>query len=218
VTSRPAFSISKQDVEQVFTSAAPQTPPPGAVGASNSSSTPWALIGAGVIGALLLGLLLLRLLRGRRDEPRTKGTTVQRSTSAAAAAPPPVASVIDRTEPPPHVPPPPVPPPLPPEPAAQPEHRPEFDRQPEHAAPAPVPNPNREPVHATPAIPPPQSTPEQARRPECDPYHFWEVAYDRGELGDDGVWRFPHRCRNCGFELLARDVEDATAQADALRS
>jgi hypothetical protein len=73
-------------------------------------------------------------------------------------------------------------------------------------------------VHAAPAIPPPQSTPEQARRPECDPYHFWEVAYDRGELGDDGVWRFPHRCRNCGFELLARDVEDATAQADALRS
>ena len=42
----------------------------------------------------------------------------------------------------------------------------------------------------------------RARR-SAIPHHYWEVAYDRGQLGDDGVWRFPHRCRNCGLELLA---------------
>jgi hypothetical protein len=42
------------------------------------------------------------------------------------------------------------------------------------------------------------------------------VAYDRGELGADGVWRFPHRCRNCGLELVASDVADATARSAAL--
>jgi len=30
------------------------------------------------------------------------------------------------------------------------------------------------------------------------------------------VWRFPHRCQNCGLELLASDVADASAQADRL--
>jgi hypothetical protein len=54
--------------------------------------------------------------------------------------------------------------------------------------------------------------------PACDPHHYWEVAYERGTLGDDGVWRFPHRCQNCGLELLATDIADATAQADAARS
>jgi hypothetical protein len=210
VTAHPAFSISKQDVQQVFTSATPQAPPPGTGGAGGSSNTPWALIGAAVVGALLLGLLLLRLLRGRRSGTPAGGTTLQRSTSAAAGAaepppepppaPAPVASVVDRTEPPSPV------PPLPPEP----EHRPEFDHRPEHLAPAAAP----EPEHAAPAILPPQSSSEQTRQPECDPHHFWEVAYNRGQLGNDGVWRFPHRCRNCGLELLARDVEDATAQAD----
>jgi hypothetical protein len=61
----------------------------------------------------------------------------------------------------------------------------------------------------------PPLSPAATRPPECDPYHFWEVAYERGELGADGVWRFPHRCRNCGLELLASDVSDATARADA---
>ncbi|MDQ1496510.1 MAG: hypothetical protein QOG69_2993, partial [Actinomycetota bacterium] len=45
----------------------------------------------------------------------------------------------------------------------------------------------------------------------CD--HLWEVAYDRGQLGGDGVWRFPHRCRTCGLELFAADIADASAQA-----
>jgi hypothetical protein len=203
VTAHPTFSISKQDVQQVFTSATPQAPPPGTVGASGSSSTPWALIGAAAVGALLLGLLLLRLLRGRRSGTPAEGTTLQRSTSAAAAAEPqPVASVVDRTEP---------PSPVPAPPPSEPAHRPEFDHRPEPVAPTPAP----EPEHAALAILAPQSPSEQTRPPECDPHHFWEVAYNRGQLGDDGVWRFPHHCRNCGLELLARDVEDATAQADA---
>ena len=50
--------------------------------------------------------------------------------------------------------------------------------------------------------------------PDCDPHHYWEVAYERGTLGDDGIWRFPHRCRNCGLELLATDIADASAQAE----
>jgi hypothetical protein len=216
VTAHPTFSVSKQDVQQVFTSAAPQTPPPGAVGASTTSNTPWAVIGAAVIGALLLALLLVRFLRGRRRPTGRKGTTVQRSPSAAAAAmPPPAASVIARTEP---------PPPLPPEPLVQPEPpapepEPEPVVQPEPPAPEPEPEPVPEPETewaAPSSLPAPRAVPEQqTRRPECDPHHFWDVAYERGELGGDGVWRFPHRCRNCGFELLARDVADATAQADA---
>jgi hypothetical protein len=28
------------------------------------------------------------------------------------------------------------------------------------------------------------------------------------------VWRFPHRCRNCGLELMATDIADASAQAE----
>jgi hypothetical protein len=107
-----------------------------------------------------------------------------------------VSSIVERTEPPP-----PAPPPLPPEPEPEPEPEPQIE-----AAPAPT------------SVPAPPAAPEQTRRPECDPHHFWEVAYDRGQLGEDGVWRFPHRCRNCGLELLARDVDDATAQADALHS
>src|ERR1700712_2111991 len=45
VTGHESFSVSKEDVKQVFTSAAPQKPPPGATGTSGSSSkTPWTLI------------------------------------------------------------------------------------------------------------------------------------------------------------------------------
>jgi hypothetical protein len=170
VTAHPSVSISKQDVKQVFTSAAPQAPPPTTAGSSSSSKTPWALIGSAVFGALLLALLIFQLLRRRGK--------------SEAAAPPP------------------VPTPVPPEP----EHRPEFEAA------------ESEPVldEAEAAQEARQSVSEQTRSPECDPHHYWDVAYDRGELGDDGIWRFPHRCRNCGLELLARDVDDATAHADAL--
>jgi len=74
--------------------------------------------------------------------------------------------------------------------------------QPAPVEPVPVPFP------APPVAPAPPA-------PACDPFHFWEVAYDRGQLGGDGVWRFPHRCRTCGLELFASDITDASAQADA---
>jgi hypothetical protein len=77
-----------------------------------------------------------------------------------------------------------------------------------------------EPEHETyvPPLPPPPAVtaPAPARPAACIPYHFWDVAYDRGQLGGDGVWRFPHRCQNCGLELLASDVADASAQADRI--
>jgi hypothetical protein len=170
VTAHPSFSISKQDVKQVFTSAAPQTPPPTTAGSSSSSKPPWALIGGAVLVALLLALLVFQLLRRRKM-------------SKAATSPS-------------------VPTPLSPEP--EPEH------QPVAAKPEPM------LAEAEAAQEARQAVSEQTRSPECEPHHYWDVAYDRGELGDDGVWRFPHRCRNCGLELLARDVDDATAHADAL--
>jgi len=169
VTAHPSFSISKQDVKQVFTSAAPQTPPPTTAGSSNSSQPPWALIGGAVLVALLLALLVFQLLRRRR--------------TPKAATPPP------------------VPAPLSPEP----EHRPGAAEPDEPVL-----------AEAEAAQEARQAVSEQTRSPECEPHHYWDVAYDRGELGDDGIWRFPHRCRNCGLELLARDVDDATAHADAL--
>jgi hypothetical protein len=200
VTAHPSFSISKEDVQQVFTSAAPQKPPPGTASASSVADKPWPLIAA-VSGGVLALLLLLWLMVRRRKRKTTMRppTVVQRSTSAAAAeAPtPPTAPVAPVA-------------PVEPRPPARPFPAPLEER----TAPPPAPTP---PVAATPAAPPP-AAPLQAqapRRPECTPYHFWEVAYERGELGQDGVWRFPHRCRNCGLELLATDVADATAQADA---
>lgn len=176
VTAHPSFSISKQDVKQVFTSAAPQAPPPTTAGSSSSSNPPWALIGVAVLVALLLALLVFQLLRRRR--------TPKAATPSS------------------------VPAPLPPEPGAaepEPEHAPEA-AEPEQPVLAET-EAAQEARHAV---------SEQTRSPECDPHHYWDVAYDRGDLGDDGIWRFPHRCRNCGLELLARDVDDATAHADAL--
>lgn len=75
-----------------------------------------------------------------------------------------------------------------------------------------------------PPPPPPAAEPEPEPAPEPPPApapapsvaahdHEWDVAYDRGVLGQDGVWRFPHRCRVCSVELLARDVTDASQQA-----
>src|SRR5260221_4248441 len=116
-TAHPAFSISRKDVQQVFTSAAPQAAPTGTSG--NSSKPPWILIAAGVVAALLLVLFVLRVLRRRRGDDADGAPIVQRSTSARSRyAPPPVASVIERTEPPPPLPP-------EPEPAPPPHHHPE---------------------------------------------------------------------------------------------
>jgi hypothetical protein len=204
VTAHPSFSISKEDVKQVFTSAAPQKPPPGVTGSSGVAGKPWPLIAAvaGGVAALLL-LLWLLVRRRKRKAQRRPPTVVQRSASAAAAeAPAPVPAAPEAA------PAPSAPPPVEPRPPARPFPAPVEERT------APPPNPTPPPPPLQPAAPV-QAAPPAARPPQCDPYHFWEVAYERGQLGEDGVWRFPHRCRNCGLELLAADVADATAQADA---
>jgi hypothetical protein len=158
---KPSFSVSAQDVKQVFTSAPPQAAP---TGSSASSGTPaWAIAVAAAGAALLLAGLVWLLARRRRRDPRP-GTTLLR---------PPV--IVD-------------PAPTPAEPVA--------------VAELPA-----APVAPTPALPV-----SRQNGGGCEE-HYWDVAYERGELGDDGVWRFPHRCRNCGLQLLARDIGDASAQA-----
>jgi hypothetical protein len=170
------LAVSKEDVQQVFTSAAPtQTPPETtAAAATSSSSRSWPLIGliAGV-ALLLLAALLWWILRRRRSGPVAEPEPAQIEPAEVEA----------RTAPP-------APAPLAEEPTPMPE-------------PAPWP----EPGEPAPLLPPPPTAPAVP-----DHEHLWEVAYDRGELGSDGVWRFPHRCRTCGAELLARDVADASAQ------
>jgi hypothetical protein len=79
-----------------------------------------------------------------------------------------------------------------------------------------VPSVPAEPGHETYVAPPTPPGTAPARPAACTPFHFWDVSYDRGQLGGDGVWRFPHRCENCGLELLASDVADASAQADRI--
>jgi hypothetical protein len=182
--SRP-LSVSKQDVQQVFTSAAPTLTPPGATASSGTSSKdhPWLLI---VLIAAVVVLLFAALLWWLRRRRRAAETT--------PAAPEPIlapAAVEERTAPPPA-----------PEPAPVPEE----------AFPASEPAPWPEPGEPAEPLPPPPPPSPAAATPDHE--HLWEVAYAQGELGDDGVWRFPHHCRTCGAELLARDVADATAQTD----
>jgi MYXO-CTERM domain-containing protein len=164
VTSRPSFSVSKSDVEQVFTSSNPTQAPPASSSSSSSSGVPtWVYIVAGAAVVVLLALLLLLLLRRRRAaRRRTPPETFVRLPPGPEPAAAPVPLVTE----------------------SKPEPEPE---------PAPA-----------------------ATNPACVPYHYWDVAYDRGVLGSDGVWRFPHRCRNCGLELMARDIDDATSQAQQL--
>jgi len=185
LTSKPTFSVSNADVKQVFSTAQPtQAPPTASTSSSSSSGLPvWVYAAAGAAVIVLL-LLLLWLLRRRR------GT----------AAPPMQPETLMRL--------PPLPPRLDDEaaPAAQPE--PEPAPQPDTPSVPPPPPPGPTPAAAAPPPPPPAPAPAA---PACD--HYWEVAYDRGELGADGVWRFPHRCRSCGLELMARDIGDASAQA-----
>ncbi|MFL5929552.1 MAG: WxL protein peptidoglycan domain-containing protein, partial [Gaiellaceae bacterium] len=83
VTARPAFSVSKQDVKQVFTSAAPQQAPPGTVASSGSSSSTWIIV-AVVVGVFVLLLAAWLLLRRRRGEP---GPLPQAAEDGAAPPP-----------------------------------------------------------------------------------------------------------------------------------
>jgi hypothetical protein len=85
VTATPAFSVSKQDVTQVFTSAKPTQPTPGVVGdAAGSSSTPWAWIAAAAVAALLLALGVFQVIR-RRGRPADSAGAVALPVAAAAA-------------------------------------------------------------------------------------------------------------------------------------
>jgi hypothetical protein len=209
-----SFTVSKQDVTQVFTSSQPTQTPAGGLADSSSSSPPWALIAAAAIGALLLALLIFQLVRRRRTPP------AERVEGSAFAAPGPV-PFPQRSEPAPRASPPVAPPAPPVEPVAPVEPLAPV----EHVAPveplapfarAPL---ARAPVAPAPPAPAPPSAPvAPAVSAACDPHHFWEVAYDRGQLGSDGVWRFPHRCRQCGLELLAADIADASAQASTHRA
>jgi hypothetical protein len=88
----------------------------------------------------------------------------------------------------------------------------------------PAPAVQAEPEAAVPEVSQPETAPEMTPEtvPErvpaaCEPDHYWSVRYDDAVEGADGVWRFPHRCRTCGVELLARDVADASEQAVAGR-
>ncbi|HEV8462951.1 MAG TPA: DUF916 domain-containing protein [Gaiellaceae bacterium] len=176
VTAKPTFSVSKDDVKQVFTSAAPQAAPPSSTSGS-SSSTPWALIGLIVAGLLVIALLVLWLIRRRKGGEDVPPPPKSPSVRAAEEPQAPVTAI-----------------------PALPE---EAKEEAPPVTPEPEPEPEPEPAAST-------------RPPECVPYHFWEVAYERGEIGDDGVWRFPHRCKNCALEVMATDVADASAQAERL--
>jgi LPXTG-motif cell wall-anchored protein len=195
ISASPPLSVSSEDVKQVFTSAAPTQQPV----ADSGSSTPWAaLVGAAAVVGLLV-LLALWLLRRRRR--RRAGPSRVLSASAAAARdwedePPPAAA---------------EPQPNQPNQPNQPSRpvQPVRPAQPAPVTPAPEPGPA---AAETASEPPPAAPPRPAGG--CAERHYWEVAYERGTLGDDGVWRFPHRCQNCGLELLATDIADANAQAE----
>ncbi len=66
------------------------------------------------------------------------------------------------------------------------------------------------PVEPRPAVAPP---PPEPVRQLCEGFHYWQVDWDHGELGPDGVLSYPHRCRNCGVEVRATDINDAAAKA-----
>jgi hypothetical protein len=174
IAARRPLVISKQQVQQIFTTAAPQAPPPGATASSGSSgsSVRWPLV-AGVAGAVLV-ISLLTLLAVRR---RHRGPSESRPTRELEPQPGPAPAVARLLEP---------------EPAAVPE---------------PEPEPADVPVPAAPSSAPASRNGDD----DCD--HLWDVAYHHAKLGEDGVWRFPHRCRTCGRELLAADVADANLSA-----
>jgi hypothetical protein len=44
------------------------------------------------------------------------------------------------------------------------------------------------------------------------------VDHDAGVTTADGVTRFPHRCRDCGLQVVAKDVSEATEFAQAMRA
>lgn len=179
LATRP-FSVSKEDVKQVFTSTTPTQAPP--TSSSKNNSTPWVVIGLVTLAVLALVALIIWFLLWLKRTASPEERAIRRSASAAAAVQ--AADAASRTD----------------EPAAPP---------PPPAAAPPVPQAAPPPLAPLPPVP--VAPPKVETAPPCD--HLWEVAYDRGQLGGDGVWRFPHQCRTCGLELFATDIADASAQA-----
>ena len=82
-------------------------------------------------------------------------------------------------------------------------------RRPVTVTATPVPPP---PAAGPPAVAPSPSAP--ALEP-CQGYHYWQVDWMQGQVGPDGVLRYPHRCRNCGIEVRAADIGEAAQKAAA---
>jgi hypothetical protein len=72
------------------------------------------------------------------------------------------------------------------------------------------------PVPAPPAPAAPSAlAPAEPALKRCEGFHYWQVDWDQGELGPDGVLVYPHVCRTCGVEVRAADISDATEKAAA---
>jgi hypothetical protein len=71
------------------------------------------------------------------------------------------------------------------------------------------------PAVAEPAVAQPRAAPAGER---CQGHHYWQVDWMQGQVGPDGVLRYPHRCRNCGIEVRAADIGEAAQKAAALES
>ena len=158
--------------------------PPGGVVADSGSSTPWALI-AGVAAAVLLLLLAVWLLLRRRRRGGDDDDDVEVD-EPRQVLPPLAPAAPARAEPPVVT------------GRADTAGRPRACTPGRARAPA-APRPGRQ---------------RGRPRPPATRITTGKSPTSVGTLGDDGVWRFPHRCRNCGLELLATDIADASAQAE----
>jgi hypothetical protein len=85
------------------------------------------------------------------------------------------------------------------------------------ADPAPTAAPTPDPAPAAAAAPVVAAqAPAEAALERCEGFHYWQVDWERGELGPDGVLVYPHRCRSCGIEVKAADIGDAATKAAAI--
>ncbi len=188
----PSFTISKKSVQQVFQSSkASQV----ALGVASPPGRPiWQYAAAGGVALILLIAVFWLIYSNRR---------LKRRTAAASPAPAPASSVD------------PIVAPM----TATPAQAPAATPQP--AAPTPTVDPAPvTPVAVTPVPPAPSVTPvppaptSSPAAASCGAFHYWVVDWDHPQVGIDGLQRYPHRCRNCGTEVLATDISDATTQAD----
>jgi hypothetical protein len=188
----PSFTISKQSVQQVFQSSkASQV----ALGVASPPGRPiWQYAAAGGVALLLLIAVFWLVYSNRRLKRRTAEVSAGQPPAPATA---PVATPAAPV-------------------AATPVDTPAFSP----VAPTPVAPTSAAPVSVTPVPPAPSVTPvppAPASSPtatSCGAFHYWVVDWDHPQVGIDGLQRYPHRCRNCGTEVLATDISDATTQAD----